>query len=377
MTDTVLEPTQLDLSGERLTISYQLTGDETQARAAADQIIVEQTIEFPLELVPDDDIRAEIVAKEVRFDELTPRSYDFAASFAVEVVGGQLPQLLNVLFGNISMVPGIRVTGIDLPTSLLARFPGPQHGIDGLRQRFGTDGPLLATALKPMGTPVPQLAEFARALAAAGMHLIKDDHSFATQPFCDFRERVNAIAQAVGEANGGGMYLPSLNVPVEDLTSAIDFALEAGVGGFLVLPGLCGFDTMRSISATTPADTVIMAHPAMLGAFVTDETSGIAHDIMFGTLARLAGADVSVYPNFGGRFSFAPEACAAIATACREPLEHIRPAWPSPAGGMSPERVPEMLEFYGPDTCLLVGGALYRGDIGKQVARMRAAVEGT
>jgi len=29
-----------------------------------------------------------------------------------------------------------------------------------------------------------------------------------------------------------------------------------------------------------------------------------------------------------------------------------------PAGGMSVERVPEMLEFYGKDAMLLIGGAL-------------------
>ena len=31
---------------------------------------------------------------------------------------------------------------------------------------------------------------------------------------------------------------------------------------------------------------------------------------------------------------------------------------PTPAGGMTRERVGEMLSFYGPDTMLLIGGAL-------------------
>ena len=36
----------------------------------------------------------------------------------------------------------------------------------------------------------------------------------------------------------------------------------------------------------------------------------------------------------------------------------LRPALPVPAGGMRLERVEELLEFYGPDTMLLIGGNL-------------------
>jgi ribulose-bisphosphate carboxylase large chain len=36
----------------------------------------------------------------------------------------------------------------------------------------------------------------------------------------------------------------------------------------------------------------------------------------------------------------------------------VRPSLPVPAGGMVLARVPEMLDFYGPDTILLIGGSL-------------------
>ena len=42
----------------------------------------------------------------------------------------------------------------------------------------------------------------------------------------------------------------------------------------------------------------------------------------------------------------------------RAPLGGLKAAAPSPAGGMTPARVAEMLAFYGPDTLLLIGGAL-------------------
>jgi ribulose-bisphosphate carboxylase large chain len=36
----------------------------------------------------------------------------------------------------------------------------------------------------------------------------------------------------------------------------------------------------------------------------------------------------------------------------------LRASVPVPAGGMTPERVPEMLDFYGADIMLLIGGGL-------------------
>jgi ribulose-bisphosphate carboxylase large chain len=120
-----------------------------------------------------------------------------------------------------------------------------------------------------------------------------------------------------------------------------------------------------------------MAHPSFLGSHVTDPTSGLSHGLLFGSLARLAGADVSIFPNFGGRFSFTREACLEIATACRAPLGGLRTAFPAPGGGMTVERVPEMLDAYGEDVCLLIGGNLYRGDIATQTRRMAEAVAAT
>jgi ribulose-bisphosphate carboxylase large chain len=38
----------------------------------------------------------------------------------------------------------------------------------------------------------------------------------------------------------------------------------------------------------------------------------------------------------------------------------MRPVLPAPDGGMSLERVPEMMKFYGNDAILLIGGDLHR-----------------
>ena len=378
MAGSPLLPTELNLSGERLTAEYLVSGDEARAETVVRQLVVEQTIEFPPELVPDDDIKRHIVGHVVSKKALGNDQHAVRISFATEIVGSQLPQLINVLFGNISMVPGVRLIDIALPSSLLSTFEGPRNGIDGLRSRFDRPfGPLLGTALKPMGTPVDRLADMAYQLAMGGIQLIKDDHSFATQPFAEFEHRVPILSDAVARANAEGadaVYLPALNLPMDRLREAAEFAIEHGAGGLLVLPGVFGHDTMRWLAEMTPSEVIIMAHPSMLGSLVGEPSRGIAHHVVFGTLARLAGADVSIFPNHGGRFSFHPDDCVAVARACREPLDGLGTAWPAPAGGMSVERVEEMIDFYGEDVCLLIGGDLYRGDIGTQVGRMVEAI---
>lgn len=380
MTISPLQPVALELSGERILATYHVAGGRARAEAVLTQLVVEQTIEFPVELVPDDDIRRHLVGQVVASEDLDDGVVAATVSYAVELAGDQLPQLTNVLFGNISLVPGVRLVDVVLPAALLDHFRGPRLGLEGLRRRFApAGGPLLATALKPMGTPVGRLADIAYDLARSGLHLIKDDHSFATQPFATFRERVPVLAAAVRRANedrgaDGARYLPALNLPAHELRAGLEFALEAGAGGVLILPGLVGHDTMRWLAETAPDDTVIMAHPAVLGSHVTDPRAGIAHGVLLGTFARLAGADLSIFPNHGGRFSFSPETCREIADACRAPLAGLRTCAPTPGGGMSVARVGEMVRFYGPEVCLLIGGDLYRGDVPTQVTRLIGAI---
>ena len=94
-----------------------------------------------------------------------------------------------------------------------------------------------------------------------------------------------------------------------------------------------------------------------------NETQGIDHGVLLGTFIRLAGADISIFPNIGGRFSFTKEQCLAISHRSRVEMGPIKPMWIAPSGGMSLERIPDIISMYGNDVALLIGGALYRGDI--------------
>src|SRR5262249_52855012 len=80
--------------------------------------------------------------------------------------------------------------------------------------------------------------------------------------------------------------------------------------------------------------------------------------LLFGKLFRMLGADAVVYPNYGGRFGYSPETCRALARAALADWHALKPCVPVPAGGMTPGRGAGMLDFYGGDTMLLIGGGL-------------------
>ena len=84
----------------------------------------------------------------------------------------------------------------------------------------------------------------------------------------------------------------------------------------------------------------------------------IAPPLLLGKLFRLIGADAVMFPNHGGRFGYSPDTCRRLARAALADRDGLRPCVPVPAGGMTADRVPEMLDFYGADIMLLIGGAL-------------------
>ncbi|HWR12123.1 MAG TPA: RuBisCO large subunit C-terminal-like domain-containing protein [Rectinemataceae bacterium] len=376
------------LSGERFLVSYLLRGDEKQARAMASDICFEQTVEFPEDLVPPGLIRDAIVGR-IESLEAVERSGDVARSdaaelglgaagqgprpglhratisFAVETAQADIVQLLNVVYGNISIKPNIRVERLDLPESLLANFPGPSFGRPGLRELLGVPTrPLTSTALKPMGLSPAEIADQAYRFALGGIDIIKDDHGILDQIFCPFEERVERCAEAVARANREtglrSVYMANITGRMDRILSSARRAKELGAGALLICPALTGFDAVRLIAEDAAIGLPIMAHPSFGGVLATSRDSGISHAALYGTLMRLCGADASVYPNFGGRFSFTKEECVGIARATGERLGALKQAFPAPGGGMTPERTAEMLEVYGKDFILLVGAGLHR-----------------
>jgi ribulose-bisphosphate carboxylase large chain len=340
---------------ERILATYRITAPESEIRARAEALAIEQSVEMPLAGIGDDHVLSEIVA---RVESIAPANaaFEVVLGIAPSTTGREASQLMNMLFGNCSMQPEIEFVDVRFPDGYEESFPGPRFGIDGIRVLTGvTRRPLTCTALKPQGSSIDHLAKLARTFALAGIDVIKDDHGIANQAAHPFEQRVTAVQKAIDEANrasgGNTIYAPTFSGGGLSLREQARIAGERGVKMALVAPMLVGIPAFVEMQADLPLP--IMAHPAFAGG------SRIAAPLLLGKLFRLFGADATIFPNHGGRFGYTRETCVAIADAAREPWHgNARAALPVPAGGMTLDRVDDMIATYGRDTMLLIGGGL-------------------
>ena len=354
--------TETNTSAERFTVTYRITVQEDSSiEEVTSDISIEQTVEIPFDCIPQDHFHDGLIGQVESCNQRGENLFDVAISYRSDIVGFSIPQFLNVLYGNISLKQGIRIIDINLPPSLSTLLRGPSWGIDGIRSLIGVYGrPLACSALKPMGLPTDQLAEMAKALALGGIDIIKDDHGIADQHFHRFEERVAKCVQAVERVNlqtgRKTLYFPSISGSFHEIERQARFAAKEGIRGVLVAPMLQGFDTLRYLSSEY--NFIIMAHPALTGTFFTTPTHGMSPALLLGKLFRYIGADISVFPNWGGRFPFSQEECKELAQALREDNASLKKTFPCPAGGMNLEKLNSMGQTYGEESVFLIGGAL-------------------
>ncbi|MDQ3025177.1 MAG: RuBisCO large subunit C-terminal-like domain-containing protein [Pseudomonadota bacterium] len=358
---------------DRIRATYRITADPSESQARAQALAAEQSVEMPVGAITDPHVLSEILA---RVEEIRPSAgtFEVVLGIAAATTGGEASQLLNMLFGNCSLQPEIELIDVEFPEGCERAFSGPRFGIDGIRRIAGVPNrPLTCTALKPQGSPIEHLAALARTFALAGIDVIKDDHGVANQSFGPFADRVPAVQRAIHQANretgGHTLYAPTFSGGTRALAEQARIAKESGVKMALVAPMLIGLPAFVEMQGDL--DLPLLAHPAFAGA------GRIAPPLLLGKLFRLLGADATIFPNHGGRFSFSHATCMEIAAAARDPWHGLRPMFPVPAGGMSVERVPGMIAAYGVDTMLLIGGGLLaaRGQLLEKSREFVAAVQ--
>ncbi len=350
---------------------YRLAVPVEAAAERAEALRYEQTVELPREAVQDPFVEKEILP---RVEALDPVEGGVEATLAypVATTAHDPAQLLGVLFGNCSLQDDVALVAVSLPDSLAAALGGPRFGASGLRRLTGVAaGPLTCTPLKPMGLGPERLAELAALFARAGIDVIKDDNGLADHAFCPFEARVRAVQEALGsvaQATGRRvLYAPQVTGTPSTVRRQLETARALDVRAVMLSPALLGLPTLQELARGEP-ELALLAHCSFAGA------PRVTPEVLLGSLYRACGADAVIFPHAGGRFArFDVATCRRLAEELTAPRPGRRRALPVPGGGMSEERVEELLRFYGPDTMLLVGGSLRLGGAGLE-ARARAFV---
>lgn len=338
---------------ERFTATYHVRATAAEIEARAQGIAIEQSVEMPLAGIDAADVLSDIVGAVQRIDDLGDGRFAVEVGLAVATVGGDAGQFLNMAFGNTSLHDDVVLKDIAIPNALARVFGGPRHGIAGLRSRLGVPRrALTGSALKPQGLPPARLASLAEKLALGGLDFIKDDHGLADQDYSPFIQRIRACAPAIAKAARSTghptRYIPSLTGNLYQMHQQAAAARDEGVDCVMLAPMICGLSTMQALLRAFPG-MAFFAHPSLGGA------ARIAPELLIGKLFPLFGADAVIFPGYGGRFGYSRETCRDLAGNARG---GARPALPVPAGGMTLDRTREIIDFYGPDTMLLIGGNL-------------------
>lgn len=351
-------------ASSRFTATYRIVAnDYDEAKEIATGIAVEQTIECPISLVEGTFIEQKVVGQIDDLKKAEPGAYFATISYDPEAVGHEMAELLNMLFGNTSLKPGIRLMSFELPERMYDDFPGPRHGIDGIRKLCGVEeGPILMSAVKPLGKTPKELAHMVKELAIGGCPIIKDDHSLLNQDYAPFDDRIIACVDAIKEANEmtGGKSMFVANCTSDGLRTLENAyrAQDLGADGIMVAPGLVGFTMIRDLARSPDFHLPIFLHPCFSGGFTLNEDQGISPFCYYGQLSRLAGADAVIFTSFGGRFSFSQNTCQEICFGATGKMGDLKAIFPIPSGGMKWQLFKQMCRVYGPDTIFLVGGAL-------------------
>jgi ribulose-bisphosphate carboxylase large chain len=340
---------------ERLQAFYRIRADASSIKERARGIAIEQSVEAPLAAIHEPHILSDIVGKVAAIEDHGGGWFGVRIDLATGTVGEDAGQLLNMLFGNTSLYDDVVLDDAVFPAGFLAAFHGPCQGAGGLFARANVEGrALTCSALKPQGLTPEELATLAYKLALGGLDYIKDDHGLANQSFSPFENRVRACARAVREAvaitGRPTRYVPNLNGHFGQIERQIGIARSEGLDTVMLAPMIAGVSTLQALRKAYP-DFAFIAHPAMTGATRVSP-------YLFAKLFRLFGADAVIFPNPGGRFGFTGACCGKITNALRGSWAGLRASLPVAAGGISLQRIPELLDYYGRDAMLLIGGAL-------------------
>lgn len=337
-------------------VRYRVRAAAHEIEAIAEAIALEQSVEVPRAAVRDAFVVEQIVGRVDSIHAVGESQFDVDIRLATQTTANDPAQALNMLFGNTSMHEHVQLIDAELPDELLARCGGPRFGIDGLRELVGARHRALScAALKPQGLSNTALADLCYRFAEAGVDFIKDDHGLANQNYSPFAERVRlcqqAMARAAQQAGTRGCYVPNLIGTPSALIQQAHIAREEGVRAVMLAPSLIGLPTFNEMVAQHLQGMAVLAHPSFSG-------MRIAPALLLGKLFRIYGADAVIYPHYMGRFAYSQTQCAQIAEECRRQRPGLRAAMPVPAGGMVVERVGELLQFYGNDVMVLIGGSL-------------------
>ncbi len=334
----------------------------------------------------------EVVTMSDRIRALSAKAYDFKdagdGGFWVRVAypidlfePGSMPQIWSSIAGNIfgmKALKNLRLEDVYWPPSLVRSFPGPHHGIHGVRKILKVEKrPILATVPKPkVGMTSEEHAKAGYEIWLGGVDLIKDDENLTNQSFNRFEERVKVLfryrEKAEKETGERKSALLNITGPYKEMEKRAKIVADYG-GEFIMVDILtAGWAALQSIrEVAEDLGLAIHAHRAFHAAFTRNPRHGVSMKVVAES-ARLVGVDHIHIGTVVGKLVSPLEEVTACADVLRKDRveedpdrklihktwEGLKPTLPVSSGGLHPGIIPDVLKILGTEIMIQAGGGV-------------------
>jgi ribulose-bisphosphate carboxylase large chain len=395
--------------------NYKPTGDEVVAvfrvtpsegftiKDAAGRIAAESSVGTWTTLSVKPSLYDKLKGIAYKFVDLKDGSWLVYVAYPVDLFEeGSIPNIVSSLLGNIfgmKAIAGLRVEDIYFPPSYIKTFPGPNKGIEGVRELLHVyDRPILATVPKPkLGYTPEEYGKVAYEILVGGVDLVKDDENFTNQSFCRFearaREVMKAIEKAEKETGERKAWLANVTGPIKEMEKRIKLVADYG-NPFIMIDFLtAGWAALQHARELAEEyGLAIHGHRAFHAAFTRNPRHGVSM-FLIAKLARMAGVDhLHVGTPGVGKMDAKTTEVIEHARILREqhykpregdlfhleqPWAGLKPVLPVSSGGLHPGILPDVIKVMGVDVLLQVGGGVLGHPDGPRAgaAAVRQAVE--
>lgn len=299
--------------------------------------------------------------------------------------------------GNIAgmkMERGIRIFDIRFPRKMVEAFPGPRFGVDGVRDLLEHDDtqrkmPILGTVPKPkVGRSDSEQAILAHRLWTAGdgtYDFIKDDENLTSLPFNKFEDRCRHVlaVQRELEEKGGKKKIYLCNVThsnIDTMMSHANLVKENGGRCMMIDVVTTGFAAVHYMRLHNP-ELVMHGHRAMHGFITRESGTGISGEgelkgfsvamLVLAKIYRLLGIDSLHVGSPKAKMEDYGESemiAHAMLSDSTEPDSKFKTlgqnwfgkkkTWPVASGGLHPGVLDKVVEKFGPDCYIQLGGGV-------------------
>lgn len=302
--------------------------------------------------------------------------------FEVNNMSGILSSICGNILG-MKILESLRVCDIKFPKEVIEQFPGPAHGIEGVREIADVHGrPFTGTIIKPkVGLSSEQHAAVGYQAWAGnegqGLDIVKDDENLTSQSFNDFDTRMKLtfeVRDRVEKETGQKkIYLANITHSNFDEMMRRSDVVKSNGGEVCMLDVVTlGFSALESYRRKNTGQ-IIHAHRAMHGA-ITREPGFTISMLVLAKVYRMLGVDL-LHTGTAGAGKMEGDALETItivkaleqdSVEADEENESLGQEWYGmkpviavASGGLHPGKIPLVVEKMGLDIVCQMGGGCH------------------